>query len=174
MNLLNPRLQKGYFEKQATLEEVKALYNNFITPIFGDQVLSVDTAQTFQKNNADALRLVFEEGNEETPIGFYSIIPINQRGIQWIAEHDNSGAKLNEEHLAPSKDNSSGYIAGVAAFGLRARVATISFAYSFGIKFKEVLSVPVSEDGLHWVKKLGCEPYYKNKNGLKEIYTWSA
>lgn len=174
MNLLNPRLQKGYFEKQATIEEAKELYNNFITPIFGDQVLSVNTAQSFQKKNADALRLVFEEGNEESPIGFYSIIPINDMGIQWISENDNSGAKLKEEHVGNSTDTSIGYIAGVAAFGLRARVATISFAYSFGVRFKEVISVPVSDDGLHWVKKLGCQPYYKNKDGLKEIYTWNA
>ncbi len=169
MKLLNEKYRQGFYQRFATETDLNEVYSFFVNPFFGDAVLPQEEAKRILEKCPESLAVIREEESKEL-VGFYSIVSLNPNGYEGITTGLVSGTELNEKLVHDNKDKA--YLAGIASFGNRAKVATLSFAYQHGIQFDEVVSVPVTEFGLHWAEKVGCSPLQASQSGLNALYTW--
>lgn len=169
MKYAQEKYRAGFVEQNASVEQITDLYENFIYPLFGSEVMPLETAIMIQEKCPSALKLVFERNSDmKVPVGFYSMIPINDSALETVCR-DFGGSNLTLKQV----DNSShqSYLSAIAAFGMRARVATLSYAYSHGLQYQKVFSVPVTDEGLNWVSRMGFLPRDPNQSGIKQLYS---
>lgn len=170
MKLLNTTLTRGYTVNYATNTELNEVYGLFINPLFGQAVLPQQEAQKILAKCPESLSIVRDEQTSEL-VGFYSLVNLNTEGYNKLTQQQISGVELTES-LVVAGEKDKAYLAGIASFGNRAKVATLCYAYRQGIAFQEVVSVPVSAFGLHWAEKVGCFPLKSDSAGLNKLYTW--
>lgn len=121
-------------------------------------------------------------------VGYYCIIPLNEKGTDLVEAEKLDGTSIAPEHMIPHrkgrirKTPSSIYIGGVVAknririrqFVLGSLIAHLNQEFDNGVSI--VFSRPVTDDGMRLIKKYDFKPVNKfvSQYEMNHIYKYDA
>lgn len=163
------------------LDELPAI-RQYCRDNFGEEVADVRTFRNFYLRNKNIFKrvdkIVVNGFNKKSVmIGFYDIIPINEKAVELLNKGEIKGASILPEHVVdPNLTPHSIYIGGIVAKGFREKGSTLAFLKQDVQRYIDkgihvLYTRPVTKIGLRLVLNYGFEPLYEEtSDGLYNVY----
>lgn len=153
---------------------------SFAVSFFGEEVTPEDVLVQFTKRGGIfrvVKRVMVADGERHERLsGYFCVIPLSSTAMASVKDGTLRGGQLTMNHVpASSEETAALYIGAVAARDLASRAIVLEALrlhvhyYSKELGIHEVITRPVTNDGLRIVRKHGFRPF-KGEGGLDELY----
>jgi pimeloyl-ACP methyl ester carboxylesterase len=153
---------------------------SFAVSFFGEEVTPEHVLVQFAKRGGIfrvVKRVIVADGERHERLsGYFCVIPLSSTAMSSVKDGTLRGGQLTMNHVPVSSgETATLYIGAVAARDLASRAVVLEALrlhvnyYSKELGFHEVITRPVTNDGLRIVKKYGFQPF-EGKGGLDELY----
>lgn len=173
-----PKFEEPNLEvRRVTRNDLRDSYN-YCGGIFGDNFSSYNQMKAWFHHNEKMFWMLEETKRKGALsitkiIGFYSVLPLNARGLEMVMDNQLVGRGFTTEHLAKDFESASAFYVGViASDGRRARHQSIASLLTTVQQLKDaknlpILTRPTTKDGLHLAKRRGFEAI--DGSGTKDL-----
>jgi len=156
---------KDYQHYSIPPEYLDEIYDQLLTPLFGQGLLAKNTILEIGRVNPNSFLFITHcpppWDSLSSIAAIVGLIPLTFPASQQIRAGQLTGQKLGPEHVAPGAESySCGYLAmGVAPTPQqRERAAAIIYTSTLLLSFDQVLTLPVTAQGLAVIRRLGFTP----------------
>jgi hypothetical protein len=158
-----------YYLRDAAREEISLVYEKFIYPFFGNNVIPLNTAIQIHEINQSVLQLLMKNSNasdSENIAGIISLLSLNSTATELILEGFLTGSMLQPEHIVPCNELAFSVYLAIGIVDKNKKEASSSLiVHTSKIvrKFPLVLLNPVTDEGLKLAKYYGATPVYPHE-----------
>jgi hypothetical protein len=156
---------ENYRHHPIPLQYLDDIYDQFLTPTFGQLLLPRQTIAEIGRVNPNSFLFITNSQSQIEALGsatgVFALIPLLPFASQQMRTGQLMGLQLRPEHVAPvSESASSAYLAmGIAlTSNKRKRVASIVYTSILLLDFDLVFSLPMSAEGLAVNRRFGFVP----------------
>ncbi len=156
LNRYKSSLGADYTTYSPKIESINEVYKQLVVPLLGKNILSQDSVKSFLVKNTSSLT-IGSTRNRNSYHFFYCFLPLSKEVFYEMKQGKKGVFDLTDKDISQGETEFT-YFAGGGGLSVKDRAAGLIHCANRINNYSYLLSTPVSNEGLAFLKKVGFQP----------------